>query len=308
VLQRAGYEDVFVWTEVFNCGELASVAIPSYLAHHALPIHVFGYPGDLEGFREHDQVVPVPVSDVTPSAIQLDIGIRESELRSGYDVGHLGTARLFAKIMTARREKYLLHFDSDIIFIGEALAYVLRALEAGHVIAGLRRPYKFNAHGRGDVELLPDCIDTVCMGLNRLALPRWRHRKLVRKVVGRGTQLDRFFGRRSIDFFDPVTQSLLKRGPVAYLDSPEAGPSAQQDRESEFFQSFIQVWSAVGTGCALSKAPTARIPESYARTALRNFNLYAHFLLNREYQGTFPEPGEVESKLARLDKNSWTLT
>lgn len=299
---------IFVWTEVFNCGELADIVVSSYLAHHGFPVHVFGYPDDLQNLAPDQRIIPVAVSDLNPSPMQVDLGLKESYLRAGFESGHLGTARLFATIFSGTRAKFLVHFDADIIFVGSSVAMILEALLNGFSIAGLRRPYRYNVHGRSDVWGQPDCIDTVCIGLRSDSLPKWGHKTLVRKIQGRGTQFDRLLGHRNLDFFDPVTHKIIKTGSVAYLDSMEDGPSAQQNKDSDFYQSFVQVWSAVGTGCALTKATRYAMPEVYAENATRNYHLYAHYLLGRDYPGQLPAPGEVEDRLSRLSRETWTIS
>ena len=295
--------DVFVWTEVFNCGELTQVVVPSYLAHHDLPVHVFGFAADLEWLPDDPQVVPVlvdgPRSSSAPS---------ENYIRQGYRRGHLGTARLFEFIFRNRPESILIHFDADIIFVGSSVRMILAAFEAGGLAAGLRRPYRYNPHGRMDVVHLQDCLDTVCFGVWKDALPSWSRRKFIRRIRGRYSRLEALRGWRSLDFFDPVTHSLAKEGEITYLDSPDAGSSAQQGKGSDFYNSFIQVWSAVGSGCAFTKVEPTEVSQDYVRYAKQSYALYAHYLLGAPLVDVVPAPGEVEDALARLDRASWTMS
>jgi len=42
------HKDTFVWTEVYNCGEIGAIAISSFLKHHPdTVVHVYGAAEDL---------------------------------------------------------------------------------------------------------------------------------------------------------------------------------------------------------------------------------------------------------------------
>jgi len=299
-------DQIFIWTEVFNCGELSKIVIPSFLANHKdSPVHVYGFEDDLKYLPQDPRVIPMRLP--TGHSIWRKKGRPEDYVREGYKRGHLGTARLFAHVFETRQEPYLIHFDADIIFVGPAIQQVIEALVQENVLAGLRRAYLHNPHGRDDVRHLSDCVDTVCLGVSRRNLPGWHHAKMVRNISGSLTRIDRFRGRRVIDFFDPVTLEMAKSGPVAYLDSPEAGVQGVQDNNSNFYKSFIQVWSAVGSGCSFSKYRPPSVPEPYVEYALQSYRLYAHYLLGERSPEQLPPPGAVEEKLKRLNQTNWKI-
>lgn len=299
-------KELFVWTEVFNCGELSKIVVPSFLAHHkTLKVHVFGFEEDLNYLPSDPRVIPMRLP--SRNSFWNKRSATEEYIRSGYRRGHIGTARLFAYIFESRHERYLIHFDADIVFVGSAIQHVIDSLARGSVLAGLRRAYLHNPHGRDDVRHLPDCVDTVCLGISRLDLPKWHHAKLVRNISGRLNRWDRLRGRRALDFFDPVTLNMAKAGVVTYIDSPNGGSHAFQDSNSDFFRSFIQVWSAVGSGCSFSKYRPPSVPESYTEYALQSYRLYAHYLLGEPYSGELPPTGDVEEKIKKLNRETWKL-
>ena len=299
----------FVWTEVFNCGPLARVLVPSYVAHHREPLHVFGFPDDLEGLIQDERVVPMPIDrDARRRRAWrlLSSAIDGPFLSDGYVSGHLGTARLWAHILKNRREDLLIHVDADLVFVGNAVAEVISALMAGSVLAGPRRMYRNNLNKRDDVRRFPDCVDTLCFGLRRDALPHATYPGLVRRIRQQ-TYLDRLRGRVPIDFFDSLAFDLMKRGPVAYLDSPADGVSGIRCPDSSFLSKIIEVRSAVGSGCAFSKGLGRNVPTSYRDYALESYSIYAYYLLGQETGIPRPALGVLEERLQSINREKWCL-
>lgn len=308
-LARHRKSSAFVWTEVFNCGPLKGVLVPSYLAHNREPLHVFGFPDDLEGLVHDDRVIPVPIDRAARRRRKLrplSSNIDGPFLSEGYGSGHLGTARLWAHILKNRREDLLIHVDADLVFIGNAVDDVISALMAGSVLAGPRRMYRNNLNEREDVRGFPDCVDTLCFGLRRGALPHSTYPGLVRRIRQQ-THLDRLRGRVPLDFFDSLSFDLMKRGTVAYLDSPADGVSGRRRPDSSFLSKIIEVRSAVGSGCAFSKGLGRSVPASYRNYALESYSIYAYYLLEQETGIPRPKPGVLEKKLQRINREKWCL-
>lgn len=296
----------FIWTEVFNCGILAHVLLPSYTKHHRSPIHVFGFPEDLVALPKHELIIPVSISNRHAERCEIARGLSEESLRNGYTSGHLGTARLWAFLIANRPEQHLIHVDSDVIFLGNAVHDIEVALESGYVLAGPRRMYRLNLNGRDDVRRLSDCVDTYCFGFDKRAIKFASARGLTRRIRGQ-TLGGLLKGRRVLDFFDTISFELMKSGEVAYLDSPDAGQSGQKNSESNFLEKILEVRSAVGTGCAVFGGHSSTIPESYKSYALESFSIFAFYLLGMETGIPRPEAGELEARLLRLDRQNWTI-
>lgn len=296
----------FIWTEIFNCGALAKVLIPSYLNHHDDPIHVFGFPNDLVGLPSHELIIPVAVSQDNGQHAVSCPGLSEEYLRAGFESGHLGTARLWAYLVISRPERYLIHIDSDIIFLGDAVNDVVRALEGGAVLAGPRRMYRLNQNNRDDVRNFNDCVHTYCFGFDREQLRVRSEWGLVRQIRGQ-TLLGRIRNQRVLDFFDTISFKLMTRGEVAYLDSPDVGQSGESSVKSQFSRKILEVRSAVGTGCAVFNGYGESVPDTYKRYALESFSIFAFYLLDLETGISRPQPGELEEKLLKLDRKNWRL-
>lgn len=302
---------VFIWTEVFNCGELSTILTLSYLAHNSHPIHVFGYPEDLKFLPKSERIIPCGVTNT-----QLDLDCEwldqtkppnESWIRDGYSHGHLGTARLWAYLIKNRKEDFLLHVDSDLVFVGDAVDQLVEILTPDLAAAGARRMYFNNLNGIPGLDKQADCIDTLCFVFRRDFVPRRTLKGLVRKIRGR-TRFDRIRNRKIIDFFDSVTFALAKKGKLVFMDSPEQGAQGFRDANSAFLSKIIEVRSAVGTGCALKKGVPSSAPDSYKTYALESYAIYTHFLLDP----TTPLPEGVdeylENRMKNLNRSTWTIS
>lgn len=305
--QQQSHQSVFIWTEVFNCGELADIVIRSFLCHHKESIHVFGYTQDLRTLTKDPRVIPMPVDPtcaIRKNYLPLSSRIDGPFLQNGYEKGHLGTARLWAHLIKNRREDVLVHIDSDLIFIGNAVDDVIKALLNSAVLAGSRRMYMNNLNHIGDVSHQPDCVDTMCFGFRRDLIPRSTFHGLVRRLRGQ-TWRDKLLGRKIIDFFDSISYSLMKKGSVAYLCSPGSGTSGFRQVDSPFMNKIVEVRSAVGSGCAFFKGYGKNVPETYRSYALESYSIYAFYLLGIETGISRPMPGELELNLLTIDKLKW---
>lgn len=298
---------VFIWTEVFNCGELADIVVRSFLAHHKERIHVYGYVDDLANIPNDPRVIPIQLSRTTIKrrfVLPLSSKIDGPFIQRGYESGHLGTARLWAHIIKNRHEDFLIHTDSDLIFVGNAVDDIVNALKTNAAAAGSRRMYRNNLNQRDDIRHLPDCLDTMCFGFRRNMVPRSTFQGLIRRIRGQ-TWRDQISGRKILDFFDSITFSIMKKGPVSYLCSLDGGSSGFRQPHSVFMSKIVEVRSAVGSGCAFFKGYGSTVPDSYRNYALESYSIYAYYLMGYETGISRPIPGELEATLLSIDKQNW---
>lgn len=305
--QSYNNHSAFIWTEVFNCGELSDIVVRSFLCHHNESIHVFGYTQDLKTLINDPRVIPMPIDPSCATRrrhLPLSSKIDGPYLQRGYEMGHLGTARLWAHLIKNRREDFLIHIDSDLIFLDNAVDDVINALRNSAVLAGSRRMYKNNLNHLEDVGHLPDCVDTMCFGFNRRKVPKSTFPGLIRRLRGQ-TWRDKIIGRKIIDFFDSISFSLMRKGLIVYLCSPHDGPSGIRQVDSPFMNKIVEVRSAVGSGCAFSKGYGKKVADAYRVYALESYSIYAYYLLGFETGISRPTPGELESKLKSIDRQNW---
>ena len=167
----------FIWTECLGCPEIGSVAINSFLlTHHNLTLNVFVYADDLPYLPKHNRIVYHTFFDSSKFLFfALKVQSRfskvfqpsESLFRSYFKKGHKGTSLLWAYIL----KKYsfcdtLIHFDSDVVFIDNAIDRLL-SLSDEYDFIGQCRPYKNNPNN-DFVRSYPDLVQTCCFLFSHL--------------------------------------------------------------------------------------------------------------------------------------------
>lgn len=304
--------DVFIWTEIFNCGPLGKPAVDSFATHHpTLVLHVFGFEDDLVEIVPSDFLVlhKFARNDMeNRDANRWSHRITGSFLLEGYEAGHLGTARLWAYIIKTRKESVLAHFDADIIFVGDAFRDILNAIDQDRtVVSGPRRMYKYNLNGEDAVRNQSDCVDTFCFAFRPGFYKHLPYSTLVSSIRGK-SWINRVIRKIPLDFFDTFTYLLTLVGSIVFVDTPTLGLSAQRDLDSDFHSKVIEVRSAVGSGCAFARGFGHQVPQSYKNYALESYSIYAFYILNIETGIPRPAPGELERQLRRLDKEKWCFS
>lgn len=316
----------FVWTEVFNCGEIGRIALLSYLAHHRdVPVHVYGFAEDLVEIPDH----PLARKCIMPSGgiaqlrhlvwRYLGVGapiLPKEALQKGFLRGHLGTAMLWAYLIQARTETHMVHFDSDVIFLGPAVHDVLDRLQ-GASLVGQVRCYRNNPNKRDDVRHLPDLTQTCCFGFERAKISRHRYWELVRMCQGNYNPK----GHPVLDFFDPVMFEILGNGgKIGFLPHDEAGGcNLEGSRRNAFaevndfdtpfkidFGSKLIHFSAVGSGMNIHRNKAVRMPDSYRHYALDRYALFAKVFLHRDIGVDLSAYDRLMGVLRRIDLNSWS--
>jgi hypothetical protein len=292
------FDNVFIWTEAFNCGEVLNPMLASYLEHHNSEINVFG---TLKDFSEITQNSPRIKLNYLEDTILQKILLK-------YGRGHWGTAELWAHILKNRPEKYFLHLDSDTIFLDNVTTQLVEAVKVdGFGLAGPRRPYFHRPYRKSGIDgkyldKLPDTVGTDCFIFDKDFIrlkPFWN---LKRKIFGK-----RPLRHPVVDFFDPVTFEMIRRGcRVLYVDTPEGGSQYKSNLNSKFHSKIIS-FGAVGSGANFYKNPSIRTSPGYKNFALSSYSLYSRWLLNKDIGINPLHAPELISKLEKLDQGTWTL-
>lgn len=305
--------DYFIWTEAIGCGEILPPCLESFLKHHDEKIHVFGYPEDLVSLPQSKQLIPMAISDATSKSKHADYLLFAEALESAYKNGHEGTALLWAKIISNQREEFLIHLDSDTIFLTDIISPILKKLENGFGIVGTRRPYKAQVRNRsikGYRKFLfyfyRDAVNTHAFGFSRKVIHDKKFEVIQEKIMNRYS--NRFLHRLFpvIDFFDAVTFKIAKAKGIFYLDSDRQNRSGTHDRFGKFESSMIS-FAAVGSGCHFYKNPHVKTSESYREFALASYSLYSKYLLDKKIEFPPLDSPYLVNLLERLDKSTWTL-
>lgn len=263
--------EFFIFTEVYRCGKIGRIAIESFLRHHKKEkIHVFGTPEDFLWLPRDERVVCVDLT-ANPSILE------------GFNAGHRGTALLWAHLIKQRPERFLLHFDSDVIFRQSALADLTEPLSKGTDLIGYRRNYVHNPNNRDDVRHLTDLCQTAFFGFNRQKVGDYDEALLAKMCQGTYNP----YGHPVIDFFDPVMFDILHHdGKIDHLSVDDYGgcdikgkrttnPYPELNTLIDFGHKFIH-FSAVGSGMNFytNRNKIRRVPQSYQNYAIDKYALY----------------------------------
>jgi hypothetical protein len=296
--------EVFIWTEAFNCGEILQPMLESYIKHNNYPIHVFGKNSDLEKISIKSDLIICK----TLSSERSFFSTIEKRVLAGYKNGHQGTAILWEHLINSRSESIFIHLDSDTIFLDDVISDLVNAIKVdGYSIAGSRRPYRFRPYrqeGRDgyNLNVRPDCINTDCFAFSPNYISKNPRFWLRRKILGKRVSI-----YPVVDFFDPVTFEILKKGgKIKYMDSPNEGLHSIPNKESKFIKSRIS-FAAVGSGCNFHKNGFKGIPIGYSSFAIASFSLYSREFLNSDIGVAPLEDLEIQKKLENLDKVNWRL-
>lgn len=295
----------FVWTEALGCGEILLPCLGSYVAHHDSPIHVYIYDDDLSKVPIHPLIIPQVVTDTKP----ID-GILKSTLVEAYKFGHRGTATLWASLISNRSEDFMIHLDSDSIFLADVVTPIIDKLQNGFGAVGTRRPYRYRQNRKFNYfsfvhHFQPDALNTHCFGFNRTKIVV-NQNILIGLIEGRAR--NRLISRLYpiIDFFDRVTFYLRSKSGIYYLDSKSQSKSGHHDRNGAIESSMIS-FAAVGSGCAYYKNPESSTSESYKDFAIRSYSLYSAFLLGKKIDYPMLDSPFLVGQIQKLDKSTWKL-
>ena len=292
--------NLFIWTEAFNCAELLNPVLKSFCKTSEYHVNAFVFDfefGKINFFN--DQVIyhKIPTKFDIRDVKRTLIG---KWIRAGYKKGHLGTARFWSYLIKSRNEKYFVHFDSDILFLADSIEEFELGFSNGAACIGRRRMYLYNKNNIDRVRGIRDCIDTVFFGFKNKFLRFLPYFVLTSLIRGAGS-INYFW--RTLDFFDKITLILSRFGKIIYLDSPESGDSAEVNYDSKFNKSFIEIFSAVGTGCAVwNKSGSAgglnldKLSD-YQKYALSNYSFYAKHILKNPIDFPSTEDDKLLEKL-----------
>lgn len=267
----------FIFTEAYNCGKIARVAIESFLKFHRdTTINVFGKDSD---FKE----IGLNLNSVNYIDLEDDVN-----LESLYKNGHDGTAYIFASVLLKKFGEYerIIHFDSDVLFREECISDIEEGFNQGYHLIGQRRNYEKNRPGIDSLygqslKGIPDTIGTCFFGmsLNKLTI---RDFEIVRRMCLGKISLT---GEPILDFFDPVSFHVMHNsGKVLYLPSEDYGGGDSDGNWDNGFHGLnllcdfgkkLVHFAGVGSGLNFTRNGAGNVPASYSDWAVGRYNLYS---------------------------------
>lgn len=291
----------YIWTEIYNCGKIGRIALKSFQKHHpGRLVHVYGFAEDFDYLDNLTDIVPVIVPKKNiflqfyvrflNSRRELPGKIYSEMLKDRFNKGHLGTATLWAYIIQNRTEKFLIHFDSDTIFLDNIIDEMISQSDEFDLIGPIRN-YRNNPGKNPYFKDFQDVSSTNCFLFNREKIDRFSFNTLVDMCQGAYNPL----GHYVIDFFDPISFNILKNsGKVFFLDHDDVGACNKYgSRNNKFsvinnfdtpfkidFGSKLIHFSAVGSGMNIFNSPDVNIPDVYKQYALDRYALFCKIFYN----------------------------
>ena len=298
---RFNMDDLFIYTEIVRCGEIGIIALRSFYAFHPkIKVHVFGLESDRPAVKEFPEVTFHSLDKPDPKLeswgkknlfYRAKMVRRCRQIAKGFDEAHLGTASLWAHLIETRPEKYLLHFDSDVIFRAPALSDITSRLSKGYDLVGPPRAYKHNPNSRDDVRHLRDLTQTCFFGFNKNKIDKHPHDELINMCRGYFSPL----GTPIIDFFDPVEFEILHNGGKIYYLSIDdyGGCNLEGNRINKYpklnaiidFGDKFSHFSAVGSGLNFYENAdqiNEDVPDIYINYALEKYAVYVKLFYDRD--------------------------
>jgi len=271
----------FIYTECVNCPEICLNAVISYQKYHSHTIRIFLTIQDKSYFDRYQHLLDY-------SKIVF-IGVDASFISTYNRDGHLGTAKIWSHVIRAERAKKIVHFDSDVIFRGDAVNEIVCGLYQ-HDLVGPVRCYKHNLNGRDDIRHQSDVVATYCFGFNpaKIRMDDFSSEQLISMVRGSFCSLP----FEILDFFDPISYLILHHGgTMQIIDFNVIGglnPFGSKDNRYPVLNNRMDCgdkiihFSSVGSGINFRKAmkngAEIHVPASYVQHSFRTLAAY-HYLL-----------------------------
>src|ERR1035437_9269007 len=120
-------KDTFVFVIGYNCGLILNKCLESFHKYHDMKIHIFGTHKDFKQIGKHKNNEFVELSG-------------DLQLKEFYKNGHLGTAYIWANVLSGKYTdcKKIIQIDSDIIFKQECISDITSKFEEGYDLIGPR--------------------------------------------------------------------------------------------------------------------------------------------------------------------------
>lgn len=275
----------YIYTECVNCPEICLNAIISYQKYHSHTIRIFLTIKDKSYFDKYKHLLDY-------SRI-IFIGADSSLITTYNRDGHLGTAMIWSHVIRVERTKKIVHFDSDVIFRGDAVNDIICGLY-NHDLVGPIRCYKHNLNGRDDIRHQSDVISTYCFGFNAAKIPveDYSSEHLVSMIQGSFCPLP----LQILDFFDPISYLILHHGgTMKSIDFDIIGGLNQfgsKDNKYHVLNNRMDCgdkiihFSSVGSGInfakAIQKGVDIQVPASYVQHSFRTLAAYKYLLFGVE--------------------------
>ena len=298
----------FIFSEALGCAPIAGPMLESYFAHHDQPLTLFLFDDDYFVNNYPSKVSVVRIGDQSESLFP-----SKPELKQAFQMGHSGTALLWASILDSGIADSYVHLDADNIYLGNVLDEILDRVRTFNLV-GYRRPYAKAPNvlpfwQRVQMKFATDTVHTFAMGVRPLSKHLRMTRGALEKEIGGFHRFGRFGAIiPNLDFFDRTAKRL----------SPFAGKTHFLEEGSElkrwglpsqrFYDHKVLSISAVGSGYAFSIRTPDGVPESYVKYALSSWALYNSLFLGMPCSIAPLDAPELVARASQIDRKTWKVT
>ena len=274
-------DDVFVFTEAYNCGLILKNALDTFHKYHDCKVNIFGTYKDFKQLSKHKNNEYIEMSE-------------DNHLKSLYMNGHIGTAYIFSKVINGdyTKKSHIIHFDSDVVFRQECLSYIVEGFNSGYDLIGSRRCYKNNLNGRKDLNNLQDVVQTYFFGFNKEKIKKHSFDELLNMTVGYYNP----YNHPILDFFDPISFEILyQKGKPLFLDYDLfGGMNENGDKNNKYgevnqkidFGEFIVHFAGVGSGMNFFNNKS-NADAGYKDWAIKQYILYYKLFYNQDLSDNY---------------------
>jgi hypothetical protein len=279
-------KEIFIFTEGYNCGKILNKSLESFFNFHPdYKVNVFGKSKDIKEIKNFIDKIEIN-----------DLSIDDT-LKNYYNQGHFGTAYIFTKVLKKEfgNYRYVIHFDSDVLFREECLNDIISGFNDGFALVGQRRGYEKNRCNRNDLKGIPDVVGTCFFGIDLNYISEWSFSDLHRMVAG-------YYNPRGflvLDFFDPVSFDVIKNnGKIKYLNFNDYGSSDENGNWNndykelntlfDFGKKFIH-FAGVGSGMNFINNGSGSVPTTYSDWAKERYSLYNKLFYNENIDFKYDE-------------------
>lgn len=310
-------ENIYIFTEIVNCGKIGKIALDSFHKYHNKKVHVYGTKSDF--------------LIITPNKNNILIEVDEKILEGYRHNGHMGTALLWEKAIRGCASKYMLHFDSDTIFRENIIDEIIEKSKDYDIIGPIRN-YHHNPQGIKEIMHLTDICQTNCILFNKDKISKHYFggkdnrtfkekfaditlirtlkfiKYTIRKILGK-VKISAFaqmihgsyplFKYKTIDFFDQIMFDMVDNGAKIYhLDFNDVGGCDKYGKRNNSFKeinnfhtpykidfgSKLVHFSCVGSGMNFytNKDSIKNISHTYVECALDRYALFCKTFYNEE--------------------------
>jgi hypothetical protein len=272
-------DSLYIFTEIIRCGVIGYQAISSFHKYHNLPLHIWCSEDDVKHIPPHANNI-IHVID------------KSSELYKDFDEGHKGTSHLWTNLILELPQSYthLLHFDSDVLFLGDMVQTIIDYIPEYDLIGSIRN-YIHNPNNCDNVRHLPDIVQTYCFAFNRTLIPEKNKHILWNWVRGYPVN----FPHEVIDYFDPVSFTILRNGgKIKHIDNDIIGGTdllgTRKNKHEELNSMFdvgdkIIHFAGVGSGLnfcnMIAKNKKISVPSFYVKFGMERYDLYSQIFFNK---------------------------